>query len=304
MKNSGSIILIIKIDYTSLGHEGPGSSKKEWVFPSRKNVDKLMQEIKEGKEDSKLSNVPSISSELACARRYTSGLLSRQQEANITVDKNGLVTDANTRAMTLLKINKDDFLGSEFIDQFFDKEKVTSFFDKCYALGNITGTPLKVITDNGSIIYTICDAMVYRTQIDGMIHGALVAIRPVPQNVYKNYARGLIESSPDLMCTFDRNGIVSDVNEAAIRLTGLQRKHLIGAKFHNFFAVPHLVDIGVKKAFNEGEVKDYRLDLKSRSGDIIPVSFNASIYKDEDGNILGVFAIARDIRDILNKKRI
>ena len=42
---------------------------------------------------------------------------------------------------------------------------------------------------------------------------------------------------------------------------------------------------------------DYELKLKHRNGNITPVLYNASVYRDEDGEVIGVFAAARDISE-------
>jgi light-regulated signal transduction histidine kinase (bacteriophytochrome) len=47
--------------------------------------------------------------------------------------------------------------------------------------------------------------------------------------------------------------------------------------------------------FREGTVFDYALDLRHRDGHITSVLYNASVYRDEAGQVTGVFAAARDI---------
>ena len=49
--------------------------------------------------------------------------------------------------------------------------------------------------------------------------------------------------------------------------------------------------------FRQGEVRDYALEIQHRNGYITPVLYNASIYKDETGEVIGVFAAARDITE-------
>jgi hypothetical protein len=44
-------------------------------------------------------------------------------------------------------------------------------------------------------------------------------------------------------------------------------------------------------------VQDYALEIRSRDGDITPVLYNASVYRDEGGDVIGVFAAARDITE-------
>ena len=52
------------------------------------------------------------------------------------------------------------------------------------------------------------------------------------------YARGLIESSLDALVTFDEDGIITDVNEQTVRLTGHTREELIGSRFRTYLTDP------------------------------------------------------------------
>ena len=52
------------------------------------------------------------------------------------------------------------------------------------------------------------------------------------------YTRSLIESNIDALMTTDPHGIITDVNQQMIALTGCTRDELIGAPFKNFFTDP------------------------------------------------------------------
>jgi len=49
--------------------------------------------------------------------------------------------------------------------------------------------------------------------------------------------------------------------------------------------------------FREGLVQDYELEIRHRDGHVTPVLYNASVYRDEAGDVIGVFAAARDITE-------
>jgi PAS domain S-box-containing protein len=113
----------------------------------------------------------------------------------------------------------------------------------------------------------------------------------------KAYTRGLIESSPDALVTFDENGVITDVNEQTAKLTGCAREELIGSQFRDYFTDPERAYLGVKRSFEEGKVTDYELVMKSKTGELTVVSYNAIVYMDEKGQARGVFAAARDISE-------
>jgi PAS domain S-box-containing protein len=109
------------------------------------------------------------------------------------------------------------------------------------------------------------------------------------------HARSLIEASLDLLVTISPAGKVTDVNQATIRATGAARESLIGSDFCDYFTEPERARDGYQQVFSRGLLTDYPLTIRHRSGRHTDVLYNASLYRDARGQVLGVFAIARDV---------
>jgi PAS domain S-box-containing protein len=109
------------------------------------------------------------------------------------------------------------------------------------------------------------------------------------------YARSLIEASLDPLVTINAEGKITDVNEALIKVIGLERFKLIGTDFSDYFTEPKKAQQGYQKVFEAGFVSDYPLTIRHVNGKLTDVLYNASLYKDDRGNVLGVFAAARDV---------
>jgi PAS domain S-box-containing protein len=100
----------------------------------------------------------------------------------------------------------------------------------------------------------------------------------------------------DALLVVGLDGTVNDINEAVVNLTGKARDEILGARFESFFDSPEQARRGVELALSDGSVRNYELVVIASSGERIPVSFNASSYRDSDGTLQGIFAIARDLR--------
>ncbi len=111
------------------------------------------------------------------------------------------------------------------------------------------------------------------------------------------YARSLIEASLDPLVTISAEGKIMDVNRATENATGVSREELIGRDFSDYFTDPDKARQGYRTAFSEGAVRDYPLAIRHRSGRVTDVLYNASIYRNEKGEVQGVFAAARDITE-------
>ncbi|MDH5201950.1 MAG: PAS domain S-box protein [Nitrospirota bacterium] len=109
------------------------------------------------------------------------------------------------------------------------------------------------------------------------------------------YARSLIEASLDPLVTISADGKIMDVNRATELITGVDREYLIGSDFSDYFTEPEKALEGYKIVFLEGTVRDYPLAIRHLSGHITEVLYNATVYRNEAGEVQGVFAAARDI---------
>ncbi len=115
------------------------------------------------------------------------------------------------------------------------------------------------------------------------------------QEQASKYARSLIEASTDPLVTISAEGKITDVNEASIKATGVIREKLIGTDFSDYFTEPEKARGVYKMVFEKSFVADYPLTIKHKNGTLIDVLYNASVYKDSNGNVLGVSASARDV---------
>jgi PAS domain S-box-containing protein len=112
-----------------------------------------------------------------------------------------------------------------------------------------------------------------------------------------NYARSLIEASLDPLVTINTEGKITDMNQATINITGVNREHLTGTDFFEYFTEPRKARKVYKEVFAKGFVSDSPLTLRHVGGKLTDVLFNGSVYKDNDGNVLGVVVVARDITE-------
>ena len=111
------------------------------------------------------------------------------------------------------------------------------------------------------------------------------------------YARNLIEASVDPLVTISREGKITDVNHATEMVTGVDREKLIGSDFSEYFTEPKKAREGYEEVFAKGEVKDYPLAIRHSTGRVTEVLYNATVYRNEKGEVEGVFAAARDITE-------
>jgi len=175
----------------------------------------------------------------------------------------------------------------------------------------INDCELDIVSAEGKIRHVLGNA---RPLLDeqGNIRGSISAFIDITERkkveealrLSNIYNRSLIEASLDPLVTIGHDGKITDVNGATEKVTGYSRNDLIGTDFSDYFTEPEKAREGYQKVFMDGEVRDYPLEIRHKDGHITPVLYNASVYRDEDGKIIGVFAAARDITEIKKAEEI
>src|SRR5664280_498679 len=111
------------------------------------------------------------------------------------------------------------------------------------------------------------------------------------------YASSLIEASRDPLIAFNTKGIITDMNQAKVNITGIKREKLIGTNFSDYFTEPQKALEVYKEVFANGFVTDSPLTFRHKNGRLTDVLFNGSVYKDSKGKVLGAVIVARDIAE-------
>ncbi len=109
------------------------------------------------------------------------------------------------------------------------------------------------------------------------------------------YSLSLIEASRDPLVTISTEGKITDMNEATVNITGIDRNKLIGSDFFDYFTESQKAREVYQEVFQKGSVADSPLTLRHKDGKLTDVLFNGSVYKDDKGNVLGVVIVARDV---------
>ncbi|MBI3418788.1 MAG: PAS domain S-box protein, partial [Proteobacteria bacterium] len=213
----------------------------------------------------------------------------------VTISADGKITDVNEATAKVTGMSREKLIGTDFSNYFTEPEKAQEGYRQVFAKGSVTDYPLTIRHADGRLTDVLYNASVYRDE-RGNVLGIFAAARDVTaQKQASQYARSLIEASLDPLVTISADGKITDVNEATAKVTGVSREKLISTDFSNYFTEPEKAQEGYRQVFAKGMVTDYPLTIRHVNGRLTDVLYNASVYRDERGNVIGVFAAARDV---------
>jgi len=238
------------------------------------------------------------------ANAYNRSLLETSLDPLVTINHEGKVTDVNAAMEEETGWSKDALIGTEFADYFTDPMAARAGYQQAFRTGSVRDYELEIRHRDGHLIPVLYNASVYRDET-GEVAGVFAAARDITtikqseETLRKAnaYNRGLLETSLDPMVIISPEGKITDVNAATEMATGWSRNALIGTAFENYFSEPENARVIYHEIFKTKSIRDYALEIRHRDGLLIPVLYNASVYRDDTGKVIGVFAAARDITE-------
>ncbi|MEP7127017.1 MAG: PAS domain S-box protein, partial [Byssovorax sp.] len=224
--------------------------------------------------------------QILAASQYSRSLIEASLDPLVTISPEGKITDVNEATIKVTGVPRARLIGTDFSDYFTQPDNAREGYQQVFSQGAVTDYPLTIRHREGRQIDVLYNASVYR-DANGNVLGVFAAARDVTeQKTASQYARSLIEASLDPLVTISPEGKITDVNEATIKVTGVDRDRLIGTDFSDYFTQPEKAREGYKEVFEKGAVTDYPLTIRHSDGELTDVLYNASVYKDARGNVL------------------
>jgi diguanylate cyclase (GGDEF)-like protein/PAS domain S-box-containing protein len=242
--------------------------------------------------------------ELEYAKQRYADLYEFSPVSYLTVSHEGIIIAANLSGAGLLCETRQKLLGRPFSHYVSreDRDCLHLRIMLAFKTGESLHCELKIQCADNSISHVLLESK--SNKVDDKT-SLLITLTDFTERkraeeatqTASQYSRSLIEASLDPLVTINAEGKITDVNTATEKVTGVERVSLVGSDFANYFTDPEEARNGYEQVFSQGYVTDYPLAIRHVSGKVTDVLYNASVYKDLEGNVLGVFAAARDVTE-------
>lgn len=245
-----------------------------------------------------------LEAEMRTASLYARNLIEASPDPLVTISAEGKITDVNNATIKVTGVSREKLIGSDFASYFTEPDKADAGYKLVFSRGVVSDYPLTIQHVSGRTTDVLYSATVFKNE-KGVVQGVFAAARDITDRKKMEeemrarsvYSRNLLEASLDPLVTISPEGKITDVNNATVKATGVSGEHLIGSDFANYFTEPEKARASYKQVFLQGVVMDYPLTLRNAQGGTTDVLYNATLYKNEAGQVQGVFAAARDITE-------
>jgi PAS domain S-box-containing protein len=230
------------------------------------------------------------------AQRMTA-IVANSDDAIIGKTRDGIITSWNPAAERIYGYTGDEMVGKS-MDALIPQDRASemkAILAKVRA-GQAVDHLETIRTRKDGEAITVSISVSPIRDDDGAIIGASTITHEVTKEMEAfEAARAMIESSLDSLVAISPEGMITDVNQATAKVTGIPREELIGTSFSDYFTDPEKANAIYQLVFAKGMAVDYPLTMRHRDGTLAEVLYNASVYRNNGGKVLGVFAAARDV---------
>jgi PAS domain S-box-containing protein len=241
---------------------------------------------------------PSWAGELAAIVKYS-------DEAIIAETLDGVITSWNPAAERMYGRTSQETIGKSLrlLSPLDRSGEIKAILAKIKAGEHVDHFETICVRKDGTR-FPVCLSVSSIWDVDGVTVGASTICHDLTRQTQAfDAARGMIESSLDSLVAISPEGMITDANEATVKVTGVPREELIGTAFSDCFTDPAKANRIYQLVFSRGMAVDYPLTMRHRDGTLTEVLYNASVHRDTKGNVLGVFAAARDVTKQMQVQR-
>ncbi|MFY9611372.1 MAG: PAS domain-containing protein [Blastocatellia bacterium] len=240
--------------------------------------------------------------ELDKARAYAESLIKNAPDPVFVSDLEGKILQANDAVSQLLGFRPDELI-EQSLSRFISPEETREFtaaLREVVERGVSRNARLNPRSASGEIIPTSLNASALRDP-DGRVIGAIGILRDMrEQDKARAYAESLIKNAPDPVFVSDLEGKILQANDAVSQLLGFREDEVLEQSLSRFISPAETREFmaALDEVVERGVTRNARLNPRSASGEIIPMTLNASGLRDTDGKVIGAIGILRDMREI------
>jgi PAS domain S-box-containing protein len=240
--------------------------------------------------------------ELDKARAYAESLIKNAPDPVFVSDLEGKILQANDAVSQLLGFRPDELI-EQSLSRFISPEETREFtaaLREVVERGVSRNARLNPRSASGEIIPTSLNASALRDP-DGKVIGAIGILRDMREmDKARAYAESLIKNAPDPVFVSDLEGKILQANDAVSQLLGFRQDEVLEQSLSRFISPAETREFmaALDEVVERGVTRNARLNPRSASGEIIPMTLNASGLRDPDGKVIGAIGILRDMREI------
>lgn len=226
-----------------------------------------------------------------------------------TVNGDGILTSINNAAEDYFGYKQRKIVGRHFT-KFLHEDDIEKVRNSFLAIKNgerdrTSGLRFRVKNNKGGIVYVELNSRAHFDQkgrfecIEGLLRDITEKVRlerRVKQTT--DSYKAIFNSIKDGAYIANMDGVILSANKALLKMfAAKEEEDIIGKKARDFYVNPADRKVLENKIKKEGRVENFRAHVKRFDGTKFYIEVDTRAIKDEEGNLLGIEGVIRDVTE-------
>ncbi|NHN27948.1 PAS domain S-box protein [Flavobacterium jejuense] len=222
---------------------------------------------------------------------FTNNIINQSNSITIACNKFGSVVFCSDSITAVLGYTPDQVLNYEFWNLTEDEEFEKIDYNIKFQPDTVHVRKLK--TSSGDYKYIQWSDFKYSDDL------FIATGHDITQKIIAEYEyQTLIQNAPDIIYDANKQGFITLINDATLRILGYRREEIIGAHFTHFLRTEDKAKVlrfYIPENKEQNDFEAYVIPVKAKSGKMVWFSQKVRIKRDLDNNLTGFSCVMRDI---------
>lgn len=225
------------------------------------------------------------------------------------IAEDGAYLDLNDAFLMRLGFTREQMLGKlpeDFVTPSSARRIAEEFRPALRRTGKLENKPIAFVASNGDVIDCITNAIV-EYDPGGAFMRTIAMYTESSDQARANFKyRSLYRSTPAMLHTIDRNGLIVTVTDHWLQKLGYSRNEAIGRPVSDFFSEAdqrRFKDGGLQELIRAGDFNNLERQIVTRSGEVLDLLVSAISIHDAEGNVDRLLIASKDITKRLRTEK-
>lgn len=215
----------------------------------------------------------------------------------------GVYLDVNDAMLVRLGYDRDDMVGHRPED-FTTPESAERVRDELRPAlrrtGKLENKPVSFVTRSGEVVDCLVNAFVEFDR-EGEFLRTVAMYSEVSDQARANFKyRTLYRSTPAMLHTVDKDGLIVTVTDHWLQKLGFSRDEVVGRPITDFFSIADrklYADGRLKKLISDGSFNNLKRQMVTKNGQIIDLVMSAIAHHNEHGEVDHMLVASKDVTE-------
>lgn len=220
-----------------------------------------------------------------------------------SIAEDGVYLDVNDAVLTRLGYERDEMVGHR-PEEFTTPETIERVRHELRPAlrrtGKLENKPVSFVSRSGEVVDCLTNAIVEFDR-EGAFLRTVAMYSEISDQARANFKyRNLYRSTPAMLHTVDKNGLIVTVTDHWLQKLGFEREEVVGRPITDFFSTADrklYADGQLKELIREGSFNNLKRQMVNKNGKVMDLVMSAISHRNDHGDVEHMLVASKDVTE-------